>query len=112
MLAAVLLIAQQAAWPVTHAESTNYAETSTYAHVVHFLDELQKLTPVQVQFIGSSQGGRRIPMAIASDPQVSTALEAKRLGRPIVYIQANIHGGEVEGKEAAQALLRDLYKEK
>jgi predicted deacylase len=50
-------------------------------------------------------------MAIASDPQVTTPLEAKRLGRPIVYIQAHIHGGEVEGKEAAQALLRDLYRE-
>lgn len=50
-------------------------------------------------------------MAIASIPQVTTPMEAKRLGRPIVYIQANIHGGEVEGKEAAQALLRDLYRE-
>ena len=29
-------------------------------------------------------------------------------GRPVVYVQANIHGGEVEGKEALQMLLRDL----
>lgn len=112
MLAALLtLAAQQQAWPQTHAEKTNYAETSAYAHVVAFLDDLQKVTPVHVQYIGNSQGGKPIPMAIASSPQVTTPMEAKRTGKPVVYIQANIHGGEIEGKEAAQALLRDLYKE-
>ncbi len=112
MLAALLSVAvQQAAWPVTHAEKTDYAETSSYAHVVQFLDQLQRVTTVQVQYIGNSQGGQRIPMAVASIPPVSTPMEAKRTGKPVVYIQANIHGGEVEGKEAAQALLRDLYKE-
>jgi hypothetical protein len=29
-------------------------------------------------------------------------------GKPIVYLQGNIHGGEVEGKEASLMLLRDL----
>ena len=29
-------------------------------------------------------------------------------GRPIVYVQSNIHAGEVEGKDALLALLRDL----
>jgi hypothetical protein len=112
MLSAALALAlQQPEWPTTHAERTNYTETATYAHVVAFLDQLQKVTPVQVQYIGSTQGGRRIPMAVASDPPVSGPLEAKRLGRPVVYIQANIHGGEVEGKDAVQELLRDLYKQ-
>jgi hypothetical protein len=45
---------------------------------------------------------------IASRPQVSNPADAKRLGRPIVYVQGNIHAGEVEGKEALLALLRDL----
>jgi hypothetical protein len=39
---------------------------------------------------------------------VSGAADAHRSGKPILYLQANIHGGEVEGKEAAQLLLRDL----
>lgn len=29
-------------------------------------------------------------------------------GRPVVYVQGNIHAGEVEGKEALLALIRDL----
>jgi len=39
---------------------------------------------------------------------VATAAAAKALGRPIVYVQGNIHAGEVEGKDALLALLRDL----
>ena len=45
---------------------------------------------------------------MVSRPLVRTPAEARRSGKPIVYVQANIHGGEVEGKEALQALLRDL----
>jgi predicted deacylase len=39
---------------------------------------------------------------------VSTPAEARALNRPILYIQGNIHAGEVEGKEALLAILRDL----
>jgi len=39
---------------------------------------------------------------------VHTPAEARGTGKPIVYVQGNIHAGEVEGKEALQALLRDL----
>ncbi len=45
---------------------------------------------------------------IASRPIVTTPEEARALGRPIVYVNANIHAGEVEGKEALLALVRDL----
>jgi hypothetical protein len=112
MLAAALSLALQQQWPTTHAERTAYAETSSYAHVVAFLDHLQRVSDAQVQYIGETQGGRRIPVVVASDPPVSTPYEAKRLGRPVVYIQANIHGGEVEGKDAVQELLRDLYRDR
>lgn len=63
---------------------------------------------VHVGMIGRTTQGRELPYVIASRPLVTTPLEAKRLGRPIVYIQGNIHAGEVEGKEAMQAVLRDL----
>jgi len=45
---------------------------------------------------------------IASRPLVRTPAEARATGKPIVYVQGNIHAGEVEGKEALQALIRDL----
>ena len=103
---------QTAAWPLTKAERTNYAETSTYEDVVGFLRELAAKTPaLRVRFIGESKEGRPIPMAVISWPPVASAAEAKLSGRPVAYIQGNIHAGEVEGKESAQALLRRLCQE-
>lgn len=102
----------RAGWPLTRAERTRFKETSLYADVVEFLDDLQaKGARFGVQFIGTSAGGKRIPLVIVSDPPVGNAPEARRFGKPVVYIQANIHAGEVEGKESIQMLLRDLLIE-
>ena len=104
VLAALPLAAQQ-----TRAERSAYKETSTHADVVAFVDSLQtRGAKIHVGVIGKTTQGRELPYVIASRPLVTTPLEAKRLGRPIVYVQGNIHAGEVEGKEALQAVLRDL----
>ena len=96
-------------YPRTRPEQTRYRETSHYADVRKFLDSLRALrAPLVIGSIGKTNEGRDIPYVIASRPLVSTASEAKRLGRPIVYVQGNIHAGEVEGKDALLALLRDL----
>jgi hypothetical protein len=98
--------------PQTRAEATNYAETSHYSDVIAFLDTLQKHgVPMYRTTIGTSTQGRAIPMVVLSRPVVKTPAEAHALGRPIVYVQANIHAGEVEGKEALLALIRDIEKD-
>jgi len=95
--------------PRTRAERYDYRETSTYADVRRFVDSLAALgAPVQVGSIGRSAGGREIPYVVAARPRVDSPEAARASGRPVVYVQANIHGGEVEGKEALQALVRDL----
>ncbi|MHB1223245.1 MAG: M14 family zinc carboxypeptidase [Gemmatimonadaceae bacterium] len=95
--------------PLTRAERTNYRETSSYDDVVAFLDSLQARGAVMTRgSIGRTSEGREIPYVIASRPLVRTPEEARALDRPIMYLQGNIHGGEVEGKEALQMLLRDL----
>src|SRR3954467_15309789 len=95
--------------PLTRAERSNFIETSRYDDVVAFLDSLRTLgAKIQIGSIGKTIEGRELPYVIASRPLVTTPAEARRLRRPIAYIQANIHAGEVEGKEAMQSLLRDL----
>lgn len=104
----LVLVAPLAAQQTT-AERTNGARTSTHAEVLAFLDTLiERGAQIRVGELGVSSQGRSIPYVVAARPMVATPAEARRTGKPILYIQANIHGGEVEGKEALQQVLRDL----
>ena len=49
-----------------------------------------------------------LPLVILSKPATNTPAEAARSGKPIVFIMANIHAGEVEGKEATLHLMREI----
>ena len=51
-----------------------------------------------------------MPYVIAGRPLPASPAEAHRSQKPVVWLQANIHAGEVEGKEAAQILMRDLTR--
>ena len=94
-------------WPQTRAERTNYAETSHYADVIDFIHGLQAAgAPVRLQYIGTTTEGFRMPLMVVSRTPVTSSTQARRLGKPVVYIQANIHAGEVEGKEAILHLVR------
>ncbi len=105
----LLLLTMPAAAQQTVPERTAYARTSTHAEVLAFLDSLAaRGAGVTVGQLGTSTQGRRIPYVIAARPMVATPAEARRSGKPVLYIQANIHAGEVEGKEAVQVLLREL----
>jgi len=95
--------------PLTRAERTNFAETSLYADVLQFIDSLTVLgARIETGSIGKTTEGRDLPYVIASRPLITSPEEARSQGRPVAYIQANIHAGEVEGKEAMLAMLRDL----
>src|SRR5215210_3676644 len=105
------LLASRLGAQTTRPERTAFQETSSHADVLQFLDSLGRTTPdLRAGTLGLSPEGRRIPYVIAARPLPFSPTEAHRSGKPIVYLQANIHGGEVEGKEAAQMLLRDLTR--
>lgn len=111
-LFATVLMHPQAPWPQTRAEQTEYRETSRYEDVIAFLEALDKKgAPIRVTFMGESTEGRKVPLVIAARPMVSTPKEAHQAGKAVVYVQANIHAGEVEGKEAALMLLRRVSQD-
>lgn len=90
-------------------EKTNYEKTSTHADVIRFLQNISATSKnISVFSMGRSLEGRDIPVAILANPMVATAAEAKASGKLIVYIQGNIHAGEVEGKEAAMLKIRNI----
>ena len=114
-LAAILLLAAGPAGvapllaQATRAERTGFRETSSHADVLAFLDSLQRAgAGVRAGTLATSVEGRRVPWVLASRPLVGGPIEAHRSGKPVVWLQANIHAGEVEGNEAVQMLLRDL----
>jgi hypothetical protein len=93
----------------TRAEATNYEETSRYADVIAFINRLQRRTPyLRVEYFGKSEEGRALPLMILADPPLSTPAEAHATGKPLFFVMANIHAGEVEGKEAMLALARRI----
>jgi hypothetical protein len=104
-----LLTVSGAGAQTTRPERTDFRETSTFADVLMFLDSLQRgAKDIRIGTLATTVEGRPVPYVIAARPLVSSPAEAHRTGKPIIYLQANIHAGEVEGKEAAQMLLRDL----
>jgi hypothetical protein len=104
-----LLLASRLAAQATRPERTGFRETSSHADVLAFLDSLARVTSdTRIATLATSPEGRRVPWVLVARPVPAGPAEAHRSGKPIVYLQANIHGGEVEGKEVAQMLLRDL----
>ncbi len=96
-------------WPSTRPERTENAETSTLDDVTAFLDALVAGgAPIRLETLGTSPKGRSIPLVVCARPMVTDGDAARASGRIVVYLQANIHGGEVEGKEAVQQLLREI----
>ena len=93
--------------PATRAERTDYRETSTYADVAAFLSALAERGGVALSTFGTSVEGRPLPLAVWGAPSADVGA-VRATGKTRVLVFAAIHGGEVAGKEAALALLRDL----
>ena len=94
---------------LTVAESSEYTKTSLYSDVTAFIAELQKRSPwIRVETICHSTEGREIPLLVIGTPLPASPLDMRFDERMVVYFQANIHAGEVEGKEAVLMLARDI----
>jgi hypothetical protein len=92
----------------TRPERTNFEETSRYDDLAAFLKALAAQSPlVRTMSFGTTEQGRAMPLVTLSNPAVARPAD-KPAGRPVVFLLANIHGGEVEGKEAVQVLMRRM----
>ncbi|MGE5236011.1 MAG: M14 family zinc carboxypeptidase [Acidobacteriota bacterium] len=96
------------AW-LTPAERSGYAATPDLAATVAFLRKVETAAPfIRVTSFGTSPAGRDMPLVIVSKERAFTPASAGALGKPVVLIQSGIHAGEIDGKDACLALLRDL----
>src|SRR5262245_39117552 len=92
MMMMVSLTANQPPDLRTRAETSNYDETSTYDDVMRIVKGIVAGSPLaRYESYGRTEEGREMPMLMLSEPAVTTPEAAHKLGRPIVFIQGNIH---------------------
>ena len=93
----------------THAERSGWTELTPHAGVVAFYEELTAHAPeVRLRSYGESPEGRALLEVTLARPAVTSPWEAHASGKPIVLINAQVHGDEPAGKEALMLLARDL----
>ncbi|HEY0262905.1 MAG TPA: M14 family metallopeptidase [Granulicella sp.] len=108
--------AQEAACPhtggqwETPAETNCYRTTPTYDETMAYLRRVQVAAPRQVRIepFGKTGEGRELDIVIVSKDGVFDPEALHKAKRPIVLVQNSIHAGEMDGKDACLALLRDM----
>jgi hypothetical protein len=94
----------------TTAEATGFKSTSTYDDVVTFMKAVDEASPIVFYTTyGTTSEGRAMPMAVVGTGlKDASPASVKASGKLRIHIQANVHAGEVEGKESALVLLREF----
>ena len=98
---------------VTVAEKSDYKSTADNKEVMSLIEQLTISSPyIRIENIAKSVEGNDVPLLIIGKPLPKSPDDLINDKRIVVYVQANIHAGEVEGKEATLMYARDLLKEK
>jgi hypothetical protein len=93
----------------TIPEKTVWRKTASFLETCEYISELMWHTElIHVETLFATEMRRAAPLVVLSNPRVSTPEEAKKLGKPVVYLQGGIHPDEAEGKEAILVVIREL----
>lgn len=93
----------------TLTEKTDYRETPRYDETMAYSRKLDEASPlIRLTSFGKSGEGRSLPLLIAATGDTFTPQSARSANKAVVLIQACIHPGESDGKDAGLALLRDI----
>ncbi len=96
-------------FPRTVAETVNFERHTRHLEMWEYLEALRGAsTEMRLGTYGQTGQGRELPYAIFSRPLVSEPWEAWALGRPILVLAANVHGGERTFREGLMILMRDF----
>jgi len=96
-----LLVKPDDKW-ITPAEAADFKTTPRYAEVKAWLERLAAASPLlTIHTFGRTGEGRELLYVHASKGGPA---------KPIVLVQAGIHAGEIDGKDAGLLLLRDIAR--
>jgi Zinc carboxypeptidase len=93
----------------TRAERSFYEETTRYDELIGFLEVATTQSPLlRLTSFGYTTEGRSLPLVIFGDLPGPSPEAVQASDKLVIYLQGNIHAGEVCGKEALLSLVRDL----
>ncbi len=89
----------------TPAERSDFRSSPSYAQTMNYLRTLAGSSKLlSLHSFGKSLQGRDLVYVLAKKP----GAEKSDTKKPVVVIQAGIHSGEIDGKDAGLMLLRDI----
>ena len=93
--------AMTADW-ITPAEQSKFRTTPSYAETRAYLQRLADAAPrtLRLTRFGVSPEGRDLMLVVAAKNGEFTPEAARASGKEIMLVQAGIHAGEIEGKDA------------
>lgn len=97
----------------TFAERSGYTQTGRYDEVARLCHSYAKAYPHRVacQIFGTTPEGRPMYVLVANNQGKLTPAAAHAAKLPVTLIQAGIHAGEIDGKDAGFWALRELLAE-
>jgi murein tripeptide amidase MpaA len=97
----------------TPAEIDDYRTTPDYATTLGYLERIARAYPemVHVESFGTTGEGRDLKIVVVSRGALFEPEAIRAAGRAILLVQNSIHAGEMDGKDACLALLRDLVQD-
>jgi len=94
---------------LTFYEKSGFKETPRYAETVEYCKRLADASPmVHYTTFGESPQGRDLPLLIIDKNGNFSADQVRRSNNVVFLIQAGIHSGEIDGKDAGLMLIRDM----
>ena len=108
LLLSSTLYSQEDTW-LTFFEKSGGVETSRYEETMNFCTRLSDASSwVTFTSFGKSGQGNSLPLLIVDSQGLKTADEVRKSGKAVLLVEACIHPGECEGKDAGITLIRDI----
>ncbi len=94
---------------LTVPEKTGYARTTSTRDLLEYAETLKwNSENVHVFNAFTSPLRKTSPAIVLANPRVTSAAEAAKSGKPVIFLQGNIHPPEPEGTEALLMVMRDI----
>ncbi len=108
----IVSLSAQKADLTTFYEKSGYKETPRYDETIEYCKKLENASPwVKYEHFGISPQHRELPLLIIDKKRNFTEEAVHRSGNAVLLVQACIHAGEPEGKDAGFTLLRDIISQ-